>query len=769
MRYLRNTQDFFIKTLCKLKFSHNEATEEELSVIIKQQTWFMKTLAIELRLTSINKQRSHTQSLINCLLDYNTTYTEGGGRGSADLSRTVLSHTSQYHSLELFHSSMKSRLLQFLDLVSFHDIGLGDIMLEHFNTTSVMQVLSSCEEQAPESGLVSINIPQVHQLLVQEINLAQQGNSMGPLAHRDVLLACLQDGCLDDLISPACGVILSLMANLRQSVFKDGLRDTNIDNGLQVILKGILNLIVTSSGSLQRARANLYGALLYYLQMCESELSKDTNPLASRGVSGVLEGKQSATEKLAKEALHVIYGFGDAILEVICRDACDGLNVQSDSILVQSLDPAQPLRHLYIYESTMSLLSRLAMTAQGASALLNSGLMMRLAECSVYDAKPNLSHGLSAADSMDCEGFNPSVSSRYRQILLPCLKLCQTVLISLGTENENAADQVMKFIVAHGDVFHSTLRGQTVETCDSLEELSLLTAVLCRAASFTAVSQSEEERELMFRGQVSRIQRRLGSLISKYLLVDDWMKMFGAQESLDESERCRMTVYVHEIAANISTYCRNVVANSTHDPSYCRVLFGPSLSEALDQGDFTSKSTSRDDHKQLQTRLDSLSDCSEAVRGETGSDAVAIETKQEVRDRLERQTSIIQLLCLILENSLYIVWRHLDFYLTNCIPENRDTSLFRAHHSSVSSMRHLTEKSLNVSSTEQDKPKSIISSGITQEELDTLKETTPSVIDEPLLQKLAAIEQCYASKRTHFGYIGALSRRLRRLINLHCC
>lgn len=46
----------------------------------------------------------------------------------------------------------------------------------------------------------------------------------------------------------------------------------------------------------------------------------------------------------------------------------------------------------------------------------------------------------------------------------------------------------------------------------------------------------------MFRGQVSRIQRRLGSLISKYLLVDDWMKMFGAQESLDESERCRVSV-----------------------------------------------------------------------------------------------------------------------------------------------------------------------------------------------------------------------------------
>lgn len=53
-----------------------------------------------------------------------------------------------------------------------------------------------------------------------------------------------------------------------------------------------------------------------------------------------------------------------------------------------------------------------------------------------------------------------------------------------------------------------------------------------------------------------------------------------------------MLVYVHEIAANITCYCRNVIANGTHDANYCRVLFGPSLAEALDRTDSYAKATS---------------------------------------------------------------------------------------------------------------------------------------------------------------------------------
>ena len=63
-----------------------------------------------------------------------------------------------------------------------------------------------------------------------------------------VRLQCLQDGSLDDLISPACGVILTLMASLRQAMFTESSdQELSTKLSLQQVLKGLLNLIVTSS------------------------------------------------------------------------------------------------------------------------------------------------------------------------------------------------------------------------------------------------------------------------------------------------------------------------------------------------------------------------------------------------------------------------------------------------------------------------------------------------------------------------------------------
>lgn len=36
---------------------------------LSQMSWLMKTAAIELRVTSLNRQRSHTQRLVSLLLD----------------------------------------------------------------------------------------------------------------------------------------------------------------------------------------------------------------------------------------------------------------------------------------------------------------------------------------------------------------------------------------------------------------------------------------------------------------------------------------------------------------------------------------------------------------------------------------------------------------------------------------------------------------------------------------------------------------------------
>lgn len=53
-----------------------------------------------------------------------------------------------------------------------------------------------------------------------------------------------------------------------------------------------------------------------------------------------------------------------------------------------------------------------------------------------------------------------------------------------------------------------------------------------------------------------------------------------------------MVTYVHEIACNITSYCRQVITTGSHDPSYCRVLFSPSLSEAvIDSNSYSNKIT----------------------------------------------------------------------------------------------------------------------------------------------------------------------------------
>ncbi len=81
------------------------------------------------------------------------------------------------------------------------------------------------------------------------------------------------------------------------------------------------------------------------------------------------------------------------------------------------------------------------------------------------------------------QGFIPSVMQRYRQLLFPVLKLCLSVLTSLGIENRTAGHQVLQFIVAHVDVFMTILRDRQVALqLPALEELALTTAVISRAA-----------------------------------------------------------------------------------------------------------------------------------------------------------------------------------------------------------------------------------------------------------------------------------------------
>ena len=93
----------------------------------------------------------------------------------------------------------------------------------------------------------------------------------------------------------------------------------------------------------------------------------------------------------------------------------------------------------------MALLTRVAQSSEGAKVLLQAGLLSRLAECTFLDQRPEherraglMSSDLHAHDqdtsSVLIDSFVPTVVERYRQLLMPALKVSLAMLTSLGSQ-----------------------------------------------------------------------------------------------------------------------------------------------------------------------------------------------------------------------------------------------------------------------------------------------------------------------------------------------
>ena len=100
----------------------------------------------------------------------------------------------------------------------------------------------------------------------------------------------------------------------------------------------------------------------------------------------------------------------------------------------------------------MALFTRIAQSFEGAKVLLQAGLLSRLAECAFLDQRPEqeraaLSSGLYGYDQdmsdVLQDSFVPSVIERYRQLLMPALKVVQAILTSLGSQHKEASVKVI--------------------------------------------------------------------------------------------------------------------------------------------------------------------------------------------------------------------------------------------------------------------------------------------------------------------------------------
>lgn len=338
---------------------------------------------------------------------------------------------------------------------------------------------------------------------------------------------------LPEVASLASGALLLLLVSLKKThvnalkrkkvlpqetideIYSKNVIYTNTSS-LKYILHGILEWILVSSVSSQKLRVNLYGSLLQFLHMIS--VGYEDKKIPNQGSFYVKRLDNKTTENLTDDRIlisaNVLAGFGDKLIEVLCHDCIGGhdickmlamssfnllimLNLQAnwvtflsskgylkhliDSVLNSDTDLKQiletvpdTLRPIYLYETKMSLIARIAITRMGAEMLLEQRILSCLASMRVYDDHPKIEKQTPNV----IEDFIPSVESRYQQILFPALDLCDALLTSLGTDNRAVVAQIMNFLLSHLDIVESVLQqGCPALSTPFMKELAMITGI----------------------------------------------------------------------------------------------------------------------------------------------------------------------------------------------------------------------------------------------------------------------------------------------------
>ncbi|XP_050357283.1 nuclear pore complex protein Nup205 [Nymphalis io] len=351
----------------------------------------------------------------------------------------------------------------------------------------------------------------------------------------------------------ASGTILLLLVNLRHCYIlqkrESSLKTSDFETSffgpsnqimqtksltLKFILHKILSWILVSGVSTQKMRVNLYGALLNFLNIVNLKPSSaDPEEDVSATYVTRLDSSKARPSReestLKSMAIDVINSFGENLCSIVCSDCIGGghdvcrmvalscldtmieinpgtdwMNtltnqgylrslidslLQDDEGLKEALEPSpKSLRVLYVFESKMALLIKIAGTRVGAETLLAQGALACLANLRALDAHPDIHAAYGARDA----DFVPSVASRFRQILVPSLTLCDALLSTLGAQNHSCVLHATHLLLSHLECVDMVLRAAHPNSPQGLLiELEALTSVIARTSNrevFGAVS-----------------------------------------------------------------------------------------------------------------------------------------------------------------------------------------------------------------------------------------------------------------------------------------
>ncbi|XP_055844433.1 nuclear pore complex protein Nup205 [Episyrphus balteatus] len=581
---------------------------------------------------------------------------------------------------------------------------------------------------------------------------------------------------------------------------------------LKFILRNIVEWIIVSGVASQKLRINLYASLLNFMHIVKGNSSESTTvrtddehyisrldrSMFASDDNGLSESNQ------VQMTVEVFTSFGDKLIDILCHDCIGGHDIckmsalscidtlldldsltsfinfiakrgylshlidsliKSDESLCRVLrNTPENMRALYVYESKMAMLARVASSHVGAELLLEDKILGVLAGMKVFDMHPDFQIN-NYSRHKHGDSFVPPIEARYQQILFPALNLCDAIISTLGPENHSAISQIVHFLLSHGDMIEIILRaGTPFLDLGLLQELSSITGLIARTTNqeFLALADPTFNQDVGV--HIYRMQRLMLSLLPRFIISEATLKEMQKPENImyspTDKNKALQVRYFLETASNLALYCRNAIANHSADHRATGIIFSPSITDSIQRNENRSgtleispslgvvlnqlKSSVEYYNRQksvfenLQRQRSSLSNI--------GLDSTARSNYAELSDRLAEKQNELNHCAFITEQCLYLLWTHLDFYMRRTIPVNTLQFNKTASFSSDSFVASSAEASWRVSS----------------EDVSYLKKNLISIFNETFSKQLISTAQTQAVADK--GFTEALLRRIKCLI-----